>query len=284
MIRHGNGSCLWSAVLLLPKFLDNFLLERRLSVEMHRFAAALKAAILFVVVLSLAACHSRSLTVEQLIEHNVQAVGGKAALEALRSIRVDLHIVDPDFEVDGVYLAARSGSMRIDITAGGRHVYTEALDGARGWQWKGQGQPVEESAKATAALRHGVELPGHLFGLHELRSRGNRLELAGREQVEGKNYHRLRLTFADGDSTMLYLDPDSWLITRRRDVRPLHPDIDATPTTIENKMADFRRVGDLLFSFASIDTDLTTGKVLEKTTVRSITLNPAIESSMFQRL
>lgn len=69
---------------------------------------------------------------------------------------------------------------------------------------------------ATAALRHGVELPGHLFGLHELRPRGHRLELVGREKVEGINYHVLHVTLADGYNTTLYLDPNSWLITPRR--------------------------------------------------------------------
>lgn len=237
-----------------------------------------------VAALSLAGCHPQSLTVDQLIERNVQAVGGRAALEAIHSIRFDLHIVDPDFEVGGAYLAARPGWMRIDITANGNHVYTEALHGGRGWQWKGKGEPVDESATATAALRHGVELPGHLFGLHELRPRGHRIDLAGREKVDGINYYVLRVTLSDEYGTTLYLDPDSWLITRRRDVRPLHPDIDPTPTTIENKMSDFRRVGDLLFPFASTDTDLATRKVLETTTVRSITLNPAFDPGVFEKL
>lgn len=67
-------------------------------------------------------------------------------------------------------------------------------------------------------------------------------------------------------------------------MRPLHPDVDPTPTTIENKMSDYRRVGDLLFPFASTDTDLATGKTLEKTTVRSITLNPALDPRVFETL
>lgn len=232
----------------------------------------------------LAGCHPESLTVDQLIERNTKALGGRPALEAIQSIRFGLHIVDPDFAVDGSYIAARPGWMRIDITADGQHVYTEALSRTRAWQWKGKGQPVAQSAKGAAALRHGVELPGHLFGLHEMRSRGHRLELAGREKVEGINYHVLRVTLADGYQTTLYVDPGSWLITRRRDRRPLHPDVDPTPTTIENKMTDFRRVGDLLFSFASTDTDLATGKILETTTVRSIALNPAVDPEIFETL
>ena len=232
----------------------------------------------------LVACHPDSLTIDELIDRNSQAVGGRAAIEAIHSIRFDLHITDPEFEVDGVYLAARSGSMRIDITANGQHVYTEALHGTRGWQWKGKGAPVDESPSATAALRHGVELPGHLFGLHELQARGHRLELGGREKVDGTNFYVLRVVLSDGYRTTLYVDPESWLVTRRRDVRPLHPDINPASTTIENEVSDFRRVGTLLYPFASIDRDLATGKILERTTVRSITQNPGFETRVFEDL
>jgi len=46
-------------------------------------------------------------------------------------------------------------------------------------------------------------------------------------------------------------------------------------------MTDFRKVGKLLFSFASTDTDLKTGKVLEKVTVLDITLNPPVPEGFF---
>jgi hypothetical protein len=230
-------------------------------------------------------CDHAPLTVDQVIERNTRAMGGRAAIEAVKSIEVDLHIVDPDFEVDGKYRAARPGRMRIDVMAGGKHVYTEALDGDRGWQWKGKGTVIdEESPKATAALRHGVELPGKLVGLHELRQRGHRVDLGGREVIEGTDYYALRITLNDGYATTLYVDPRNWLIARRRDVRPLHVDVDPTPTTIESRFSDFRRIAGILFAFASIDTDLATYKVLETISVRSIKVNPQFDSAIFSRL
>ena len=147
-------------------------------------------------------------------------MGGRQAIEAVHSVAIDLHIVDPDFAVDGSYRATRPGKMRIDVKAEGKHVFTEAFDGRRGWQWKGEGTAtIDESAKATAALRHGVELPGHLYGLHELRQRGHRIDLIGREKIDDVDFYALRLTLDDGYVTTLYVDPKSWLITHRRDVR-----------------------------------------------------------------
>jgi hypothetical protein len=244
-----------------------------------------KSLVVLTLIALLAACQHSPVTVEEIIDRNTQAMGGAKAIESVQSVAVDLHIVDPGFTVDGTYRAARPGRMRIDIKAEGKNVYTEAFDGERGWQWKGEGTPtIEESPKATAALRHGLELPGHLYGLHEVRGRGHRIELVGREKVEAIDYYVLRITLNDGYTTSLYVDPTSWLITRRRDVRPLHVDIDPTPTTIEQRMSDFRPVNGVWFSFANTETDLQTGKLLETTTMKTITINPKIDEEVFRKL
>ena len=231
----------------------------------------------------LAGC-SRALTVDDVIERNTSAMGGRAAIEAIHSIEINLHITDPGFEVDGIYHAARPGRMRIDVQAGGKQVFTEAFDGQQGWQSHDQSEPEPASPKAAAALRHGVELPGKLFGLHEMKQRGHKIDLVGHETVDGIDYYVLRLTFGDGYATSLYVDPQSWLITRRRDVRPLHVDVDPTPTTIEQRISDFREIAGVRFAFASTEIDLKTGKQLESTKVGSIKVNPPIDESIFKRL
>ena len=231
----------------------------------------------------LAGC-SRALTVDDVIERNTSAVGGRAAIEAIHSIEINLHITDPGFEVDGIYHAARPGRMRIDVQAGGKQVFTEAFDGQQGWQSHDQSDPEPASPKAAAALRHGVELPGKLFGLHEMKQLGHKIDLVGRETVDGIDYYVLRLTFGDGYTTSLYVDPQSWLITRRRDVRPLHVDVDPTPTTIEQRSSDFREIAGVRFAFATTEIDLKTGKQLESTKVGSIKVNPPIDESIFKKL
>jgi hypothetical protein len=226
-------------------------------------------------------CNRAPLTLDEIIDRNAEAMGGRAAIEAVQSIEVSLHISDPGrFEADGIYCAARPGKMRIDVSAGGKHVFTEAFDGQRGWEWNGK-ESKTASPMAAAALQHGVELPGHIFGLHEIRQRGHKLELAGRERIDGTDYYALRLTMRDGYQTTLYVDPNSWLITRRHDFRPLHVDIDPTPTTIEQKSWDFRKVDGVQFAFAGSETDLKTGKVLETSQIKSIKVNPTIDPTFF---
>jgi len=234
--------------------------------------------------IALLGCNRHPLTVDDVIERNTRATGGAAAIEAVQSIEVNLHIVDPGFEVDGIYRAARPGRMRIDVQTGGKRVFTEAFDGENGWHVGDDDEREDSSPKATAALRHGVQLPGKLFGLHELKEHGHRVELVGREKLDGIEYYALRLTFSDGYTTTLYVDPESWLITRRRDVRPLHVDVDPTPTTIEQRSSDFREVSGVRFAFASTEIDLKTGKQLETAKVSTIKVNPPLNESIFEKL
>jgi hypothetical protein len=257
--------------------LDKFVVRRRLF-EVR--AKSTVASAIFGFVLAAVGCNRAPTTLDEVIDRNTKAMGGRAAIEAIQSIEVSLHISDPGSEVDGIYYAARPGKMRIDVSVAGKYVFTEAFDGQRGWEWNGK-EVTTASPKATAALQHGVELPGHIFGLHEIGQRGHRLALVGREKIDGIDYYVLRLTLRDGYGTTLYVDPNSWLITKRRDVRPLHVDIDPTPTTIEQRSSDFRTVAGVQFPFASAEIDLKTGKVLESSVIKEIKVNPPIEPTFF---
>src|SRR6266487_6755842 len=56
-----------------------------------------------VVAIALFGCSRSPTTVDEVIERHTKAMGGRAAIEAIQSIEIDLHIADPKFEVDGTY-------------------------------------------------------------------------------------------------------------------------------------------------------------------------------------
>jgi hypothetical protein len=64
----------------------------------------------------------------------------------------------------------------------------------------------------------------------------------------------------------------------------LHPDVDPTPTTIESRKSDWRKVDKVWFAFADEDVDLKTGKVLETTQIKDIKVNPPMDPSIFEKL
>ncbi|MEX1994378.1 MAG: hypothetical protein WD929_06930 [Steroidobacteraceae bacterium] len=218
---------------------------------------------------------------DSVIAKHVEARGGASAIEAIHSYEADIRIVEPTFEVDGNYVATRDGGMRIDISMDGTRVFTEALDQGRSWSWS-PGEGVSEgSPQGSAALRHGIEFPFKLFGLHEMRARGHRLELQGREVVDGIDYHVLQLTLDDGFHVTYYVHPESWLIERERARRALHVDVDPTLEWIETVYSDYRPMGGVLYPYQQVERQLTTGKVLSTGTTREIRINPPLAADHF---
>jgi hypothetical protein len=224
---------------------------------------------------------ARAIDLDALIARNTGARGGEAAMASVIAYESDIHIVEPQFAVDGTYVATRDGRMRVDIRADGARVFTEALDRERAWSWDPENGVRDGSAAGAAALRHGIELPLKIFGLHEMRGRGHRLELAGSETLDGVAYHVLRLRLADGFEVSYYLNPETWLIERDRQRRAIHVDVDPAPEWIETRYEDYRPVDGVLFPWRLVERRVATGEVLSTVTVGDLRINPALDASRF---
>lgn len=200
-----------------------------------------------------------------LIDQHTEARGGAAAIEAIKTVRTKVEIVEPTFQVTGDY-RAMEGRMRIDVYADGQRVFSEGVGDEGAWQQSGADAPVSEASEAgKAALLHGIEF--NLFGLHQLAGRGNTLSLEENEVIDGVAFQVIKVVMADGFETYLYINPDTSMIERRRDIRALHPDADPATKLIENQYADFRKSCGVMNSFASRQVDVRTGEELQTTRI-----------------
>lgn len=240
----------------------------------------------FLAALALAGCatsRAPDVSLADLLARNTEARGGRAAIEAIQNLEAKLRIVEPTYTADGIWRVDRHGRMRIDVFIGEKRVFTEAFDGENGWQLPADAErPKPASADGAKALRHSGQLPTNILGLHEMAAHGHRLELVGREEIAGKSYFVVVLTLDDGFTTRYSIDPATFLISRSRVRKALHPDADPTPTTIETVWSDFRPVAGVLFPFQARDTDLATGKLLQTTTLLELRANRPAEDRVFQ--
>jgi hypothetical protein len=234
------------------------------------------------VLCSLAACAGRrEITRDEVIARNTAAMGGAQAIEAVNGIEVELRIFEQGAELEALYRADRQGRMRIDVSHGGRRVYTEAFDGQRGWQMGEDGVPSRESKEGEAALWHGTQFPGQLFGLHEMERHSHRVDLVGLEVRDGVEHYVVKITLSDGFETFRSVSSSSWLIDFGRDFRALHPDVDPARKWLENRWFDYRPVGGVLRAFRSEQVDVATGKALQRTELTRMIVNPNLPAALF---
>lgn len=213
-----------------------------------------------------AACTSAPANpLDETIRRHTEARGGAAAIDAVKNIRTEVEVIEPGFTVTGDY-RARDGAMRIDIYADGVRVFSEGVYEGRSWQQGGAGAPVTATSDAgRAALLHGIEF--NLFGLHQLEARGHALSLEGEETVDGAAYKVVKVTLGDGFETYLYINQQTSMLERRRDIRALHPDADPTEKLIENLYFDFTDYCGVLSPASSRQIDVRTGEELQRTRI-----------------
>lgn len=233
---------------------------------------------------------------ETILAQNDEAHGGDA-YAAIDAVRVRLAIKEPTFEVNGVYTASREGLMRIDIyaegqppNAAGQRVFAEGLmdtpDGVCAWEWT-PGKSAEEAARCvgeteTAALRHGIEMPGNFYTLKDVRDRGATVELIGEvESQAGAEWH-LRMTLPDGFARDYFIDKTSYRITRARDYRAFHPGIDPTRVTVETRYSGLERVDGVLRPMRQENVNFETEEWLGSTEVLEVQHNPEIPKGHFE--
>ena len=183
--------------------------------------------------------------------------------------------------MDAVYVATRDGLMRVDITADGERIFTEALGPEGGWQWTPEDGVTPTSEDGTAALRRGIEWPGRFRTLADMAEDGGQVELVGREERDGQGYWQVRATLPDGASKDYFIGVDNDLVVFEQSRQPMHVDIDPTPVLIETRHDLYAPVDGVLRPRLSLQVNADSGEEMGRTVVRRVEHNVSPPDSAF---
>lgn len=204
------------------------------------------------------------LTVDHVIANHVEAIGGGDAIDAIQNIHIQPEVIEPEFTLLGDYRATREGRMRVDVYMSGERVFSEGIDGDGGWQQGGEAAEFTDTTPlARAALERGVEF--NLFGLHDLAARGHRPSLFGREEIDDVNYYVIHVAMDEGFERFYFINPDSWMIERHREISALHPDIDDEERPAETIESNFQESCGVLRPTETRKVDRETGEETQRT-------------------
>jgi hypothetical protein len=218
------------------------------------------------------------------IAKNTAALGGELALDAVDTMVKRSLIVEGDFRDIAVFATDRLGRMRIDIFADGERVFAESFDGQAGHQWSPKDGQSAASERGTIALSHTPQLPNHIFRLKDMAANGHHVEHLGRESIATTDYDVLKLTLSDGFENFLWVESSTGLVTRVRNKRALHVDIDDEEKTIETRISEFRRVGEIVHPHRVIEVDLKTDETLVQITLEALEINKRLSEEYFSDL
>jgi hypothetical protein len=216
-------------------------------------------------------------TVDEIVARHLAARGGRAALAAIRTLRMTGHATaGPGREAIVRREIARPGRIRTEfVFQGTTGVY--AWDGASGWRVSpldGRLEPEPLPAEEAAAAAEQADIDGPLV---DWKAKGHALELVGTETLPGGPAHRLKLTLRSGVVRQVWVDAASGLVVRTLSTRKLH----GHEVALETDFGDYRKTGGVAFAHA-IEAGVPGRPRRLRVVVDAVELNPALDDARFR--
>ena len=210
--------------------------------------------------------HAAGFSADQLIAKNLEARGGADKLRAVTSQHVlAKQRLGGGLEAKTESWAIAPGHWRDEFSLQGLTA-VEAWDGAQAWAinpFEGRRDPQKLSADDAKDMIESADFTGPLL---DYQAKGSKVEYLGTEDIDGTDAHKLRVTFKNGDSAVVYLDPDQFL-----EIRIVHHRmIRGQERVISTDVGEYEKVDGLYFPFEVGNSHIDT-----------MTLNPSIDDRQF---
>jgi outer membrane lipoprotein-sorting protein len=227
---------------------------------------------------ALAAAGASAQTVDEIIAKHVTAVGGMAKLSAVKSVRMTGKItLGPGLEAPLVIEYKRPKNVRVEFTLQGM-TGVQAYDGASAWQimpFQGNKNPEPMSADERKDIEEEADfVEGPLVNYKE---KGHKVELLGKDKVEGSDAYKLKVTLKNGDTQYAYLDADTFLEVKSEGKRMVR----GTEVETESFSGDYKEVEGLMIPH-SLESGQKGSTQRQRITFDKIEINPAVEDARFK--
>jgi len=200
---------------------------------------------LFVALLGFA-LSARAVTADQLVAKNIAARGGADKLAAIKTLKMQGQLIfGGNFKLAYTQLLKRPDKVREEASLQGL-TQVQAWNGHQGWSiqpFGGRRDPIPMSGDEAKALAEEADFDGALV---DAAAKGNRVTYLGREDVEGTNAYKLQVKLKDGNTLVIYLDPDAYLPIREIAQR----DINGVQQVTQMDYGDYEQVNGVYFPFA----------------------------------
>jgi len=208
-------------------------------------------------------------TVDEIIAKNIEARGGKDKLAAVKTARATGRMtVGPGTEAPFVILWKRPAMVRMEFTIQGM-TGIQAFDGSTGWSvmpFMGSTDPEKMSEEDMKNIMDTADWEGPLV---DYKTKGHKVELLGKETLEGTPVWKIQVTKKSGDVEINYLDAEAFLEIKQEGKRKVR----GQEMEFETSVGDYKAIEGLMLAH-SMESKAKGMPIVQTMTIDKIEINP----------
>ena len=217
-------------------------------------------------------------TTDEIIAKYLTNVGGMGKIQAVTMLRRTGKVVlGGGFEAGVVQESKRPNKLRQEFVFQGM-TGVNAYDGKTGWKiepWQGKKDPEALSEEEMKQIVEDADFDEALVNYGQ---KGNKVEFAGTEQVEGTDVYKLKVTLASGDLRYYYMDTDHY-VPIKIDIKRM---IRGAEQEFETTLGDYKAVAGWYLPY-SIETTRKGSEDTQKITFEKIEANVPVDDGRFAK-
>jgi hypothetical protein len=220
---------------------------------------------------------SFSQNVDDILSNHFKAMGGKDKWDNLKTLKMLGHIdIGPDMKAPFTIYMKDGDKFLFEMEIQGMKL-TQALNVDSGWYinpFGGKTDPERMSPEDVRGAKDQADFGGPLLNY---KKKGNTVELLGKEDMEGTDTYKLRVTKKSGDVSYIYLDATSYLELKETSKRKFKDkEVEGASLT-----SNYKSVDGILFPFTMEERgsdDASQGQIMNFDTIE---VNPKIDEKIF---
>ncbi|MFQ5708477.1 MAG: outer membrane lipoprotein carrier protein LolA [bacterium] len=214
-------------------------------------------------------------TVDELVQRNIEARGGYDKIKAVKTMKFTGTVMVQGMEMPTTVITERPNKMRIEAIMQGQTM-VQAYDGQTAWwifPFMGNPDPQKMPEEQAKEFIKQADIDGHLVDYKE---KGYKVELLGKEDMEGTDVYKLKLTLKNGDVEYVYLDSE-YFIELKQITKTKRQGAEIEVATY---FGDYKDVDGLMLPH-SIESKIG-DQTVNQITVKEIALNVDVDDSLFK--
>ena len=214
-------------------------------------------------------------TVDELIAKNNKARGGLEKMKAVKTMKLTGKITMQGMEAPAVMMFKRPGMIRSEFTIQGMTAI-QGYDGKTAWMimpFMGKTEPEKMAAEDAKDIEEQSDVDGPLV---DYKDKGNKVELIGKEDMEGTPVYKIKVTLKSGDVRYIFLDGEHYLEVKETSKRKTQ----GTEIEIDTYFSDYKSIDGLMIPHAmeSKVKDQTVSQIM----LSKIEMGVALADSLFK--
>ncbi len=232
----------------------------------------------FIAVLFLFALSSNvfSQSVDDVIDSHVKAMGGLDKINAVKTVKYTGTFSGMGADIPVTITIKRQDKIKMDMNFQGMSLI-QAYDGTTGWSinpFNGKKDAEKMPAEEVKDMKENAEWEGQLINYKD---KGYKVELIGKEDMEGSEAYKIKLTDKDGDVTYYFLDATSYLVIKQSAKRKFKE----KEITQEEYPGNYQAVEGIMFPM-SMEIKTSGQDQSQKGTFTKVELNVDVDDAIFK--